>query len=336
MAFLAAGCPSSSTTETNSTDNTNSSSIPSPGNGAAGTSPAGTTTTTGKKFKLAFVTNNASDFWTIAHKGVNKAEQELGLQVEYRTPTKGAAEQTNILKDLLSKQTEGIAMSPVDPANQTGLINDTSSKALVFTQDSDAPNSKRTCYIGTNNEEAGRQAGAELKKAIPNGGNIMIFVGATDAQNAADRIKGLTEAIAGSNIKILGTRTDGTDRTRAKANVSDALVKNSDLAACVGIWSYNGPGILNAVKAANKVGKVKIVCFDEEDETLSGVKSGAISATVVQNPFEFGYQSIKNMNAYLGGDKAVVPASKQIFVPTRVINTANVDKFREELTKLRS
>ncbi len=328
MAFLSAGCPAPATTDNSATGNTSTT-----GNGA--TSSTGNSAT-GKKFKLAFVTNNASDFWTIARKGVNKAETELGIQVEYRTPTKGAAEQTNILKDLLSKQTEGIAMSPVDPANQTGLINDTSSKALVFTQDSDAPTSKRACYIGTDNQAAGRQAGAELKKAIPNGGNIMIFVGATDAQNAADRIKGLTEAIAGSNIKIIATRTDGTDRTRAKANVSDALVKNPDLAACVGIWSYNGPGILNAVKAAGKAGKVKIVCFDEEDETLSGVKSGDISATVVQNPYEFGYQSIKNMNAYLGGNKSVVPASKQIFVPTRVINSSNVDKFREELTKLRS
>jgi ABC-type sugar transport system substrate-binding protein len=45
----------------------------------------------------------------------------------------------------------------------------------------------------------------------------------------------------------------------------------------VGLWSYNGPAILNAVKDANKVGQVKIICFDEEDETLAGVKDGRFS-----------------------------------------------------------
>ena len=54
-------------------------------------------------------------------------------------------------------------------------------------------------------------------------------------------------------------------------------------------------GDLNAVKDADKVGKIQIVTFDEEDETLTGVKEGAIYATVVQQPYEFGYQAIKLM-----------------------------------------
>ena len=340
VAFLSAGCPSSSTTDNTATGETNSSSNTSLGNSAASTTPASTTpasTTVGnKKFKLAFVTNNPSDYWTIARKGVEKAQKELGITVDYQIPAGGtAAEQSVIIDNLLSKGTQGIAMSPVDPANQTGLIDATSAKALVFTQDSDAVNSKRACYIGTDNVAAGRQAGDELKKALPGGGSVMIFVGKKDAQNAADRIKGLEDAIKGTQIKVLDIRTDDADRTRAVSNVSDSLTKYSDLAACVGIWSYNGPSILNAVKTANKVGKVKIVCFDEEADTLAGVKTGAIAATIVQQPFKFGYLSIINMNKYLNGDKSVIPATKQNFVPTRVINTSNVDAFSAELKTLR-
>ena len=53
---------------------------------------------------------------------------------------------------------------------------------------------------------------------------------------------------------------------------------NPDVAGLVGLWSYNGPAILNAVKDAGKVGKVKIVSFDEEDETLTGVKAARSTA----------------------------------------------------------
>jgi ribose transport system substrate-binding protein len=292
--------------------------------------------TSGKK-KLAFVTNNASDFWTIARKGTEKAAADIpGIEVDFRIPGDGtAAEQQRVVDDLLSKGVEGIAISPVDPANQTPLLNSAASKALVVTQDSDAPQSNRICYIGTDNVAAGKQAGALVKEALPQGGKIMVFVGVLDAANAQQRYQGLKEALAGSNISIIDVRTDNTDRVRAKSNAADTLVNNPDIAGMVGLWSYNGPAILSAVKEANKTDKVKIIAFDEEDPTLEGIKEGAIYATVVQQPFEFGYKSMELMAKYLNGDKSVVPASKQIFVPTLAIKKADVDAFQKKINQLR-
>ena len=290
-----------------------------------------------KKTKLAFVTNNASDFWTIARKGVAQADSELpNVDVEFRIPADGtAAEQKRIVDDLLAKGIAGIAISPVDPDNQVQLINDVAKQALVVTQDSDAPQSARAFYIGTDNRAAGRQAGELIKEALPQGGKIMIFVGKIDARNAQERYQGIKDALQGSKIEIIDVRTDDTDRVRAKSNASDTLVKYSDVAALVGLWSYNGPAILNAVKDAGKVGQVKIVCFDEEDETLAGVKSGAIFATVVQQPYEFGYQSVQLMAKVLGGDQSLIPPSKQIFVPTLIIKKGNVDEFINKTNRLR-
>ena len=125
------------------------------------------------------------------------------------------------------------------------------------------------------------------------------------------------------------------DPVRAKSNAADTLVKYPDITCLVGLWSYNGPAILNAAKDAGKVGKVKIVCFDEDDQTLGGIKDGAISATVVQQPYEFGYQAIKLIEKVLQGDKSDVPASKQIFVPTKVIDKDSVAEFTERINRLR-
>ena len=307
------------------------------GNTTAPNGNTGTNPNSGKNLKVAFVTNNASDYWTIARKGVEKADAELpNVEVEFKLPGDGtAAEQRRIVDDLLSKGISGIAISPVDPDNQTQFINETAKKALVITQDSDAPTSDRALYIGTDNVAAGRQAGELIKEALPNGGKIMLFVGKSDARNAAERAQGIKEALKDSKIEIIDTRTDDTDRARAKSNAADTLVKYSDVAALVGLWSYNGPAILNAVKDANKVGQVKIICFDEEDETLAGVKDGSIYATVVQQPFEFGYQSVKIMSQILGGDKSAIPANKQINVPTLVIKKDGVEEFQKKINGLR-
>jgi len=291
----------------------------------------------GKLLKLAFLTNNASDFWTIARAGCNQAKKEIkDITVEFRIPSNGtAAEQTQIFNDLLVKGTDGIAISPVDPANQIAMLDHGTEKSLIVTQDSDAPKSKRAFYVGTDNVAAGRQAGELIEKALPQGGNIMLFVGKRDAQNAKERIQGLEEVLKESNVKIIGVRTDDTDHVRAKQNVSDTLVKDPDISALVGLWSYNGPAIVGAVKDANKVGKVKIITFDEETDTLQGIKDGVITATVVQNPYEFGRLAVTLMTKKLRGEDLKIPENKAFIVPTRAIDQSNVDEFWANLKKLR-
>lgn len=291
----------------------------------------------GQPHRLAFVTNNTSDFWTIARRGTEKAAAELPKAViQFKINSDGsAAEQQRIVDDLLAAGVDGIAISPVDPVNQLQMLNRAAQQSVVITQDSDAPNSDRVCYIGTDNIAAGRQAGTLVKEALPQGGKIMVFVGTLDAANAQQRYQGLKEALQGSNVQILDVRTDNTDRVRAKSNAADTLVNQPDLAAMVGLWSYNGPAIVNAVRDAGKAGKVKIVAFDEEDETLNGIKEGSIYATVVQQPFEFGYQSMKLLAQILDGDRSGIPPSKQTFVPTLAIKKDNVEDFANKIKQLR-
>ena len=109
--------------------------------------PTNTSNTTGN-LRLAFVTNNTSDFWTIARKGTEKADTELDdVTVEFRMPADGtAAEQKRMIDDLVAKGIDGMAVSPVDPENQTQTLNDTAKHVLVVTQDSDAPKSELSCH----------------------------------------------------------------------------------------------------------------------------------------------------------------------------------------------
>jgi ribose transport system substrate-binding protein len=296
---------------------------------------AGSGGTPQKKLKLAFVSNNAANFWTIARAGCDDAAKELGdVDVDFRIPSTGsAAEQQGILNDLVAAGVDGIAVSPIDPGNQTDFLNKIAGQSLLICCDSDAADSRRVCYIGTDNEAAGVEAGKLIKEVLPEGGKIMLFVGYLDAQNAKDRIAGIKKELEGSKVEIIDIRTDDTDHVRAQKNVEDTLVKYPDIAGLVGLYSYNGPAILNAVRSAGKAGQVKIVCFDEDADTLAGVASGDIYGTVVQKPYEFGKQAITRMDKYLRGDKSQLAGGK-MFVPTRDIKKDNVADFQAELKKL--
>src|SRR5580692_10746107 len=271
FALLVPGCGKQETTAPSPTPN----------------APASSTDATPKKrLRLAFVSNNAAAFWTACRAGCNAAATELGdVDVDFRIPSAAtAAEQQTIINDLLAKGEDGIALSPIDPQNQTDFLDKVASQAMLVTADSDAPKSKRVCYIGTDNQAAGHEAGKLIKAALPDGGKIMVFVGTLDAQNAKDRYQGIKDEIDGSKVSIIDVRTDDTDPVRAQKNVEDTLVKYPDVACLVGLWSYNGPAILNAVRSSDKKGQVKIVCFDEDSQTLSGVAAGDIFGTVVQQP----------------------------------------------------
>ena len=286
---------------------------------------------------VAFITNSSSDFWNVVRKGCEKADAELtDVAVSFKTTNGGTTdEQNRLIRQALDRDdADAIAISPIDPAGQKNVINDAAKRALVITQDSDAPDSNRALYLGADNRAAGRQAGDLIKKALPEGGKIMVFVGKRDVQNARERFEGLKESLQGSKVEIIDLMTDDTDPTRARDNAYEALQKYPDVAGMVGLWSYNGPAILRALRPEGKAGKVKIVCFDDDRETLIGIKEGVIFGTIAQQPFEYGYQAVQMAGKILRGDRSVIPENKTILIPTVVVVKDNVDAFRDKLNQL--
>ncbi|MFT5525313.1 MAG: ribose transport system substrate-binding protein, partial [Pirellulaceae bacterium] len=239
--------------------------------------------------------------------------------------------QQRLVENVIARGVTGMAISPNDAANQVEMLNKAAGQINVITHDSDAPDSDRLCYVGTNNFVAGQEAGKLIMEVLPEGGKIMLFVGRMDAQNAIDRSNGIKDAIKDSKIEIIDIRTDLADRARAKQNVEDTIASQPDVKCLVGLWSYNGPAILSAVKDAGKEGEMPIVCFDEEDATLQGIADGHIKATVVQQPYEFGYESVRILAALARGDKSVIPENKVVDIPVKVVKLDNVEEFWADL-----
>src|SRR5262245_26564546 len=285
------------------------------------------------KKELVFVVNGASDFWKLAEAGVKKAQTELpNYDLEFKYPEQAAAAiQQRLMDDLVAAGADAIMVSAVDPKTSTEALNRIGSQVPLFTTDSDAPASNRVAYIGSSNTDAGKQAGELALKALPNGGKCIGFVGLLGADNARERIEGMKAALAGSKVELVDVRGDDIDQTRAKRNVEDALAANPDVPCLVGFYSYNTPRIYEVLKESGKLGQIKVICFAEDPITLGGVREGSIEGTVVQQPYEWGYEGMKLMAKYLEGDKSVIPENKLIIVPTKIIDKANVDSFETEL-----
>ena len=278
---------------------------------------------------LVFVPNGPSDFWEAAVAGMKKAQAELpGFKLELEYPQQSTvAAQQQLMEDLVTAGAKGIMVSAVDPKTSTTDLNKIASATTLFTTDSDAPQTNRVVYIGSSNIDAGLQAADIAKKALPNGGKCMGFVGLLGADNARERIEGFKQGLAGTKITLVDVRGDDIDQTRAKENVSDVLVADPKVNCLVGFYSYNTPQIYAALKEAGELGKITVVGFDGLPVTLGGVKEGTIAGTVVQQPYLWAYEGMKLLAAYVSGDKSGIPKSGLIIVPTKIITQQTVDAY---------
>ncbi|TPW28671.1 sugar-binding protein [Pararhizobium mangrovi] len=286
---------------------------------------------------LAFVTNGASDFWKAAGAGIDAAQKELPnfkLELEYPDQATVAAQQT-LMDNLAAAGVKAIMVSAVDP-KATNVLDKVAGQTDLFTTDSDAPKSKRIAYIGSSNVLAGKQVAEIAKKAMPDGGKCMGFVGLLDAANFTERKQGFVDGIKGSKITLVDTRSDGMDQTRAKSNVADVLAADPSINCFVGFYSYNIPEIYAAVKDAGMLGKVKILGTDADPVTLGGIKEGTIAGTVVQQPYQWAYKGMKLMAQYVNGDKSAVPDNQQIIIPTKIITKDNVDSYVADMKKMQN
>jgi len=324
---------------------------------AAGSAKLGESNPRGKKTEgrphFAFITNAVASFWVIGKAGAKAAGEEVGAEVTVLMPSEGAVGQKRMIEDMLAKGVDGMAVSPIDPDNQNDLLNKAAQVTNLITHDSDAPGCDRLAYVGMDNYVAGRLCGELVEEALPAGGKIAIFIGRLEQDNAKRRRQGVIDQILGrshdpsrydspdSQIKegkwhIVGTYTDQFDRAQGKANAEDAMSRHPDLAGMVGLFVHNPPLMLEALKQGHKLGKIKVIGFDEADETLQGIIDGYVVGTVVQNPYEYGQQSIRLLAGLAQGktlDELNVPADRFINIPARKIRQDNVDAFWAEMKK---
>jgi ribose transport system substrate-binding protein len=282
---------------------------------------------------LAFVVNAASDFWKLSEAGVKAAQKELpGYETQFRYPATGtAALQNALMDDLVAAGTDAIMISSVDPKTSIGAFNRVAAQVPLFTTDSDAPDSNRIAYLGSSNTAAGIQAGEIAVKAMPDGATCMGFVGFLGADNAIERIAGFRQATEEFGIELVDVRGDDVDFARARSNVDDVLAANPEIDCMVGFYSYNPPKIYEALRAAGKLNEITVIAFDEDPITLGAVREGSFAGTVVQDPYQWGYQGMHLMAKYLEGDTSGIPDDGLIIVPTNIITKDNVDAFEAEL-----
>jgi ribose transport system substrate-binding protein len=271
-------------------------------------------------------------FYADVEKGCTEEAAKLHVTCLFTGPTQAdEAQQAQVVRDLVTKGVAGIAIAPNNPESIASAIAAAQAKGIpVITFDSDAPNTKRTTFVGTNNLDGGTQGGKAFKAALPHGGTYAIITGGLAADNLNDRIKGFKTAIGSGFTEVAGSPFPcDDDSNKAIQLIQDVLTKNPNLSGIFysGGWPMFAPEAytraLQAHQAAIKSGKFVVVSFDTLTSQLKLLKAGYATTLIGQRPYKMGTQSVD----VLAGMAAKKSAPKIIDTGVDVVTSKNVDTF---------
>lgn len=292
--------------------------------------------------RVVVIGKSVHPYWANVERGVKAAAQKLGVQATFFVPSKeDVAAQISTMETYIAQKVHGIAIAPSDPKALAPAIKKGRDAGIpVITLDTDAPDSVRLAYIGTDNLAAGRIAGQEMGKLLPQGGKVAIGTGSLTALNSLQRIEGFKQAIQGTRIRIVATNNDKEDAATAVSLAAATLRAHPDLAGAYGVYAYNGPAWARAAKEAKAAGKLRIVAFDATDEHIALLKEGAIHVLVAQREYFQGYKSVEllTLMAKEGVERAVqlyrVPPSRIVDTGVDVVTKATLAAYAKKLDGL--
>jgi ribose transport system substrate-binding protein len=289
--------------------------------------------------KYFFVTTNSQiPYWQSASSGFTQAARDLKVRYEYVGPDSydPAAEQQAFEKAVSGKAT-GIIISVADAKVLTPNINKAIAAGIpVLTVDSDAPESKRLFFIGTNNYQAGVSGGKRLAQELHGKGNIVVFT-IPDQPNVQDRLRGYRDALDNTQIKIV-QEVDMRGDPRIAFDIATQIVgkQRDKVDGFVCLEALSGKEVATVLSNNGIKGKV-VMAMDTDPDTLEWIRKGVIAATVSQKPYTmafFGLMMLDHLyhnkignlqNDWATDSFAPIPA----FVDTgsSLIDKSNVDSF---------
>lgn len=299
--------------------------------------------------KIAFVPQIAGiPYYVAMRQGADRAAEELGLTYFQEGPTStNAADQLRIFESFVNQGFDVIAISPLDEESlKPAITRARKAGIIVLTSDADAPNSDRQYFIAQAlDRDLGYTLLDEVVARIGDTGKIAIVSDSPTIQSMQNWIAAIQERAKTTYPGIEIVSVDHTDGTAAKAYqyATDAMTRNPDLKAVLGMASTTCPGIAQAVEAADAIGKVISAGYCSPNTAREYIKSGAMPFSVLWNPSDLGYLTVWIGHYLLNGGEITgtmevpgLPApvrylpEKGIILlgPPTVFTAENVDDFQ--------
>ncbi|HUO25365.1 MAG TPA: substrate-binding domain-containing protein [Candidatus Aquilonibacter sp.] len=277
-------------------------------------------------------------YWQAAGAGFAKAAAESKLRSDFVGPnTYDPEAERQAFDKAVQEKATGILLAVTDPAVLRSSIDKAIAAGIpVVTLDSDAPESKRLFFIGTNNYQVGVTGGQRLARELNGKGNAVVFT-MPSQPNLQDRLRGYRDALASTAVKITRIVDIQGDPRIAFDTTTEIIGKEKDkVDAFVCLEAQSGKEVAGVLDSYHVSGKV-VMAMDTDAETLEWIKKDGIAATIAQKPYTMAFVGLQMLDNLYHHKPARLDTdwSKDSFAPipsfvdtgSALIDKTNVDSF---------
>ena len=239
--------------------------------------------------------------------GAEKAGQEVDASILWQGPPKETeiAQQISIVQDMITRRVSALVLAACDENALVSVVAQAVNAGIpVIMIDSGVKSDLPKSLVATDNVEGARMAARQMAELLDHKGEVGLLPFVSGAATSELREQGFKEGLREfPEMPLVVTNYSQSDVGTGMNVTSDMITAHPALA---GIFAANEPGAIGAaqaLRAAGKVGQVKLIGFDATGEQLRALREGVIQALIVQNPFKMGYEAVKAAVAVLDGEE---------------------------------
>ncbi len=298
--------------------------------------------------RYVFVATNVNiPYWQEVQAGFMDAGKVLGAKAEFTGPARYAPdEELKSFQDVVATHPAGIVVSAGRPEIFKGAIDSAVQAGIpVICVDSDSPQSRRILFVGTNNYRAGIESATQMAEILHGRGKVVV-VSIPGQDNLEERARGVLETFKKYPfMSVSRVVNDSGDSQQATDLIAGLLANKEPIGGIICLEASGGPGVAKALDRVDMAGNIPVVAMDANPETLDLISKGVITATVAQKPYTMGYYGLKFLDdlhhnaVHEFPDWHIAPASPlptTVDTGTVVVNSKNLENFREAITRPRS
>jgi ribose transport system substrate-binding protein len=239
--------------------------------------------------------NTSLPYWQEAEAGLEDAAKQLGVKAELTGPASFSPnEELAAFQQAVAQKAAGILLSASNPEMFKAPIHDAIQEGIpVVCVDADVPGSDRVLFVGTDNFRAGQESARRMAELLVGKGNTAVIT-IPSQFNLGERGRGVADVLKKyPAIKVVKTIDDKGDSRLAYDGISALLQTKDKPDGIIALEASGGAGAADALHRVDLTGKIPIVAFDKDPETLDWIQRGAITATVVQKPYVMSFYGLK-------------------------------------------
>ncbi|MCH9008190.1 substrate-binding domain-containing protein [candidate division KSB1 bacterium] len=253
-------------------------------------------------------------FFIEMQKGAQEAADRLGINLLLQAAERevDVEKQMQIIENLIQRNVDAICVTPsgskeIIPAiikankeNIPVLIIDTRVDAAVLAE----AGGRITTFIGSDNYEGGKVAGAYLGRVLAGSGKVAVLEGIPGHETGDQRLNGFTDAIGEfPGIEVVASQTANWERDQGFNVFQNILQSNPGVNALFACNDMMALGAIEAIAAAGKTGEITVIGFDAVADARAAIKQGTMSGSVAQFSSEMGRLAVDSAAKVLNGEE---------------------------------